>query len=174
MRERLAVAPERRSEAEGAPSMGLLSTSVGYALKRAYLRVYDDFLLALGDLELRPQLFSALSLIVDNPGIIQSALARVLAIERSNIVLLVDELDRRGFITRNPVPSDRRAYALRATEAGRLCRREAAIRIAAHEKRMLSRLSDAEQRGLIDLLARVGSLPVEAGPALRLSERAGP
>ena len=137
--------------------MGFLSASVGYHLKRAYLRLHDDFIVTLADLELRPQLFSALSLIVDNPGIIQRALAQTLAIERSNIVLIIDDLVQRGWVTRNAVPSDRRAYALHATSAGRERCRIAVERIVGHERRMVANLSERERRDLLDVLDRIGT-----------------
>lgn len=143
---------------EAGPQMGFLESSVGYHLKRAYLRIYDDFIVTLADLQLRPQLFSALSLIVENPDIIQSALARALAIERSNIVLIIDDLVGRGWVTRNTVPRDRRAYALRATAAGKECCRLAVARIARHEERMLANLSQREREALIYVLSRIGTV----------------
>lgn len=145
--------------AEGAPlEMGFLASSVGYYLKRAYLRVYDDFIVTLADLQLRPQLLSVLSLIVDNPGIIQRALARTLAIERSNIVLIIDDLVARGWVTRNPVPSDRRAYALHATPTGRQQCRIAIGRVIRHEQRMLDSLSESERRDLLNVLDQIGTV----------------
>ena len=143
---------------ETSPEMGFLASSVGYYLKRAYLRIHDDFIVTLADLQLRPQLFSALSLIVDNPGIIQRRLAQTLAIERSNIVLIIDDLVERGWVTRNAVPSDRRAYALRATQAGRERCRIAIERIIGHEQRMLCNLSEQERRDLLDVLDRIGTV----------------
>jgi DNA-binding MarR family transcriptional regulator len=151
----------RRSSAGSEESdleLGFLASSVGYHLKRAYLRVHDDFIVTLADLQLRPQVLSALSLIADNPGIIQSALARVLAIERSNIVLIIDDLVGRGWVTRNAVPHDRRVYALHATAAGRECCRLAVARIVQHEERMLSALSARERAALLRALNRVGTV----------------
>ena len=143
--------------------LGFLSSSVGYHLKRAYLRIYDDFIVTLADLHLRPQVFSALSLIADNPGIIQSALARALAIERSNIVLIIDDLVGRGWVTRNAVPRDRRVYALHATAAGHKYCRIAVERITKHEGRMLGAMTPRERSALLSVLDRVGTLDPESG-----------
>jgi DNA-binding MarR family transcriptional regulator len=150
--------------------MGFLSISLGYHLKRAYLRLHDDFIVVLADLKLRPQLFSALALIVGNPGINQSALARALAIERSNLVVIVDELVQRGLITRNPVSGDRRAHALRATAAGRRCHQTAVERLAVHEERMMAKLTPGERGGLVDVLARIGM--VDPADAVRATDSA--
>jgi DNA-binding MarR family transcriptional regulator len=43
--------------------------------------------------------YSLMAVIVDNPGVRQSQLAQVLAIERSNLVVLLDELERFELIT---------------------------------------------------------------------------
>ena len=81
----------------------MLRSFVGYNLKRAYLTVHGDFIASLAGLDLRPTQFSALSLIVDNPDISQTELARALSIERSNMVLVVDDLEDRELINRNRV-----------------------------------------------------------------------
>lgn len=147
------------------PEMGFLSTSLGYHLKRAYLRLHDDFIIVLADMKLRPQLFSALALIAENPGINQSALARALAIERSNLVVIVDELVERGLITRNPVSGDRRAHALRATAAGRKFCQMAVERLAVHEQRMMAKLTASERDSLVGVLSRIGLVDPADEPA---------
>ena len=99
--------------------------------------------------------FSTLSLIVDNPDIIQSRLAEALSMERSNLVLVIDELEQRELVTRGKVRGDRRAYALRATLKGRRLRDRALRAIAAHEDRLLADYSPDERARLIDMLNRI-------------------
>ena len=62
--------------------------------------------------------YSALNLIVENPGIRQSELAKALDIERPNTVVILDDLEHPGWIDRRRVETGRRAYALFATLAG--------------------------------------------------------
>jgi len=133
----------------------VLRSMVGYNMKRAYLTVRTDFVASLGHLALNPSQFSALSLIVANPGVSQSALARALSVERSAVVALIDNLERRGFVSRDPVPGDRRSYALRATLAGIRHCEQAVDAIRAHEERAFARLSPAERATLVELLSRV-------------------
>jgi DNA-binding MarR family transcriptional regulator len=152
--------PETRTESIAAPrpqdlNDAVLRSFVGYNLKRAYLTVHGDFIASLADLALRPTQFSALSLIVDNPDISQTELARALSIERSNMVLVVDDLEGRELLNRNRVKTDRRAYALRATLKGRRLRDKAVAAIRAHEERLLARLTPAERGLLIELLNRI-------------------
>ena len=127
----------------------------GYALKRAYMAIQTDFTETLAPLELRVATFSALTLIIDRPDMTQSQLAAALSIERSGVVLIVDELEGRELITRNKVPTDRRTYALRATLAGRRLGEQARAAAMGHEARMLARLSPEERAQLHALLLRV-------------------
>ena len=48
--------------------IGELSELLGYALKRAQLKVFEDFLRCMASLQLTPAQFSVLVLIEKNPG----------------------------------------------------------------------------------------------------------
>jgi DNA-binding MarR family transcriptional regulator len=133
----------------------VLREFVGYNLRRAYLTIQEDFLAQLAKLELRAVSFSALSLIVDNPDIIQSRLAEALSMERSNLVVIVDQLEQRDLITRSKLKSDRRVHALRATLKGRRLRDRAAALVKAHEDRLLADFTPAERKNLIAMLNRI-------------------
>lgn len=128
---------------------------VGYNLKRAYIAIQTDFLATLEEFSLRATTFSALSLIVAAPDMTQSQLAAALSIERSGVVLIVDELEGRDLITRNKVPRDRRTYALRATLAGVQLQGKAAAKVEAHEARLLARLSPEDRANLMRMLAEI-------------------
>ena len=132
-----------------------LEELVGYALKRAYVVFLNDFRATLGEDGLSPRSFSALSLAHQFPGITQSELARRLGIERSGLVAIVDDLERRGFLTRGTVPGDRRVQALRATPAGAAAYADALGAVRAHETRMLGALSAGEKRCLFHLLDKI-------------------
>ena len=84
----------------------VLDDLVGYNLKRAYMIVQADFRDTLGEDGLTARVFSALSLVVENPNITQSELARTLRIERSGLVAIVDQLEERKLLTRSSVVGD--------------------------------------------------------------------
>ena len=134
---------------------GDLEGLVGYNLKRAYVIVSTDFRRALGEDGFAPRVFSALSLIVEFPDITQSDLARKLGIERSGLVAIIDELESRGFVLRQPVPGDRRVQALSPTEAGKAAYFNAREVVLEHERELLSHLSQEEIETLIDLLQKI-------------------
>jgi DNA-binding MarR family transcriptional regulator len=128
---------------------------VGYNMRCAYLTIHDDLVRNLEQVGLRTTSFSALTLIVDNPDIIQSRLADALRMKRSNLVVVIDELEQRELITRGTVKNDRRAYALRATLKGRRLRDKAVKAVAAHEDRLLASLNIEQRKWLVEILNRI-------------------
>jgi DNA-binding MarR family transcriptional regulator len=144
-------APERAADTETSD----LEDLIGYNLKRAYVIVQEDFRAALGDDGLSPRVFSALSLTVTYPNITQSALARMMGIERSGLVAIVDSLEQSGLIERAPVPGDRRVQALVPTEAGRRVYSGAIDAVRRHEARLFADFSAGEIATLLTLLKRI-------------------
>ena len=132
-----------------------LENLVGYNLKRAYIVVQADFRRTLDKDDLSARLFSTLSLVVNNPDISQSSVARRLGIERSGVVSMIDELQSRGYVVRNPVPGDRRVQALQATPLGLSVYQKALVKVKAHEASLLHDLTAEEQRSLLSLLKKI-------------------
>jgi DNA-binding MarR family transcriptional regulator len=128
---------------------------VGYNLKRAYIVLHHAAASALAEYDLRVRAFSALSLIVGNPGVSPSELAGMLQMERSNLVLIIDELETRDLISRVRMKSDRRRYALSATLRGRRLHEKAAAAIRRADERPLLRLSADERAQLVSLLSKI-------------------
>ncbi len=127
----------------------------GYAMKRSFNAVQADVNAALAPHGLRMLTFSALVIVVDNPGLRQSQLADALAIERPNLVLVVDELERADLIIRNPAQGDRRAYALTPTATGKQVYAQAIASVRAHEDKMTAALSEAERKSLHHALREI-------------------
>ncbi|MGI3184990.1 MarR family winged helix-turn-helix transcriptional regulator [Nioella aestuarii] len=128
---------------------------VGYHMKRAFNVVQADLAATLKPFDLRMVTYSALVLIVDNPGLRQSQLAAAMDIERPNLVVIIDELEGRDLILREKVPTDRRAYALVPTLAGRqLCAR-AIEAVKSHEARLLQGVGMTEYAQALDVLRQI-------------------
>ena len=148
-----AVAEERSTGA----SDDYLRDFLGYRLKRAYMAVQADLTFALAEHDLRLATFSVLSVVAENPDSTQTEVGAVLAIERSNLVGLLDELEKRDLIVRGRVPNDRRSYALRITMEGQRLREKAAKTIAMHEARMFASLSERDRDHLFATLSHIGN-----------------
>ncbi|MCA0922579.1 MarR family winged helix-turn-helix transcriptional regulator [Pseudooceanicola nanhaiensis] len=127
---------------------------LGYSLKRAYMVSHKNASEAIEPFGLKVRSFSALTLIVSNPGIPPSRLAEILQIERSNLVLIMDELETRELISRTRDPQDRRRFALNATLRGKRLQEKAAAASAARQEKIISRLTTAEYETLQALLRR--------------------
>lgn len=135
-----------------------LSGFIGYAMKRALSIVQADFARALSDYDLRAVSFSALSIIVGEPGLTQTQLADALQIERSNLVTIIDELAGRGLIIRAPVAQDRRRHALMPTTAGQQLAAKAKASAAEHESSLFACLTEAEKMELQRILRKFRKL----------------
>jgi DNA-binding MarR family transcriptional regulator len=147
----------RPVDIDGKPlSRGILETFLGNTLKLALLRREAELGKTLDELDLRRGQFSALALIIENPRVSQKGLARILSIEPSNLVSILDNLEGRGLIARNRFLDDRRTYALTATQKGKEICDVAIERIREHEARIFAKLSKSEQKTLFELLNKVG------------------
>ncbi|WP_146344499.1 MarR family winged helix-turn-helix transcriptional regulator [Falsiphaeobacter marinintestinus] len=131
----------------------------GYHMKRAFNVIQADVNRTLKPFELRMVTFSTLTLIVDNPGLRQAQLADALAVERPNLVVIIDELERRDLIVRNRVPTDRRAYALNATLTGHRLHGQALAAVRGHEARMFRDLDQATKDVLISVMEGIRQYP---------------
>lgn len=128
---------------------------VGYGLKRAFNAVQSDLTATLAPFRLRMVTFSVLALIGENDGIRQSDLAEVTSIERPNLVLVIDELERAKLVLRMRAPDDRRAYELRLTPKGREVLAEARAAVAAHDHQMTAGMTKADRDALIAVLRKI-------------------
>jgi MarR family transcriptional regulator, organic hydroperoxide resistance regulator len=110
------------------------------------------FLIAASELDLHPAQAGAL-LQLASP-LPMNELAALLACDNSNVTGLIDRLEARDLVTRQPGPHDRRVKRVVLTEAGQQLRERMLDRIGRppHE---FNRLSVAEQRQLRDLLRRL-------------------
>lgn len=152
--------PEQRGETSGAElpgvAYGVLDELVGYALRRAQIRIYQDFLDALGPWGITPPRFSAMTLICHNGGMKLTELARAMGIARSGAVEVVNALEKLGYVTRAVSTSDKRAHALALTPEGARALAEITEATRQHDARISSTLSEREQAELRRLLDRLG------------------
>jgi len=136
-------------------SLGLLSSLLGYNLRRAQVAVFQNFTEVVGAAELTPGQFGVLVVIDANPGLSQTQLGNALGIDRSTVVAVIDRLESRGLVARQPAPNDRRSHALHLSDAGKTTLRRLTERVRTHERQIARHLSTDDQARLIELLWRV-------------------
>ena len=138
-------------------NLGRLGDFVGFRLRRVQNQLSRDFAAATADRNLRSGLFSSLALVAANPGISQNELSKETALDKSVIVTIVDDLERRGWATRERSRTDRRRHALFITKAGQACLDELFEILEHTEDNVLHQLSPAEFHMLHELLDRMYS-----------------
>jgi DNA-binding MarR family transcriptional regulator len=109
----------------------------------------------LAEVDMTPLQYAAFPFLRDEPGLDQIGLAARIGIDRTNVGLLVDHLEGRGFVERRIDSNDRRARRLHLTSRGvrfhdRI--RPAAIKV---QQQILSCLTAVERETLLALLIRV-------------------
>lgn len=145
-------------EADGATrriDMQPLQGYLGYALRRAQMLAYADFIAALGELNLSPGQFGVLTVIDTNPGLRQSEVSGALGIQKTNFVAVLNEFERRGLAVRKAAAGDRRSYALYLTPAGQSLLRRARAAQARHEAHLVGRIGRQGREQLLSLLNRL-------------------
>ncbi|HEY5724257.1 MAG TPA: MarR family winged helix-turn-helix transcriptional regulator [Allosphingosinicella sp.] len=138
-------------------TLGRLGDFVGFRLRRVQNQLSRDFASATADRNLRSGLFSSLALISANPGISQNELSKETALDKSVIVTIVDELELRGWATRERSKTDRRRHALFITRDGESYLNELFQILEHTEDKVLHQLSRAELHMLHELLDRMYS-----------------
>lgn len=116
---------------------------------------------ALAPLGLRVRSYAVLSVASGSTPPSQRQLAAYLQLDPSQIVSLVDDLEKSGLVRRELDPSDRRVNVIVATDQGKaLCARAARLAAAA-EDRSLRALEPAERIQLIAILRKVAFADLE-------------
>jgi DNA-binding MarR family transcriptional regulator len=140
----------------GALQLGELSELLGYSLKRAQLRIFEDFLRCVAPLQLTPAQFSVLLLLDRNPGRNQTEIAATLGILRPNFVAMLDALENRDLCTRMRSSNDRRSHVLMLTDKGRAVLARAKKLVASkHEARLNELLGPADRAALVSMLTKI-------------------
>jgi DNA-binding MarR family transcriptional regulator len=106
------------------------------------------------EFDLSPAQCHVLHLIEPNQPVPMGQIADSLACDASNVTGLVDRLESRGLVRRQPSAGDRRIKVLELTQAGARLRSVVMERMT-EPPEILSRLSLEEQRELVRILERL-------------------
>jgi DNA-binding MarR family transcriptional regulator len=108
-------------------------------------------------LGLSPRAWGVLSTLAESGPLTQIELATAMAIDRTAMVYLLDDLEQQALVQRVRSPQDRRAFLIHLTPGGRDAQRQAAAALQGAAETLLTPLDEAERRQLIDLLAKIAT-----------------
>ena len=150
--------PAEASVEDTALQLGELSELLGYSLKRAQLKIFEDFLRCVAPLQLTPAQFSVLLLLDKNPGRNQTEIANTLGILRPNFVAMLDGLESRDLCARMRSVNDRRSHIIVLTDKGRAVLARAKKLVASkHEARLIELLGPANHTALLEMLSKIAT-----------------
>jgi DNA-binding MarR family transcriptional regulator len=120
------------------------------------------------------RLLAGLSFVSDHDGVHQQQLGDALCMDANNVVLLLNELEELGYVTRRRDPADRRRHLVDLTSAGTRALTKAERAQETVEDEVLGALDPAERAILHELLQRAlrGAEPAETQPALQVGTAA--
>lgn len=128
---------------------------IGRHLRRASNAVLQHLNREFEPYDFRVSLFSVMRMIHSYPGVSGARLSEYLAVPRSNMVVLLRELEARGLVERGEGPGKGRAQAFRLSRQGESRMRELDEAHARHDRYLDTKLSAKDRQTLIALLQRL-------------------
>ncbi|MBF4613398.1 MarR family winged helix-turn-helix transcriptional regulator [Curtobacterium sp. VKM Ac-1376] len=122
-----------------------LETSIGYLLKEAASALRASMEAVLRPLGMTVTHYSCLELLAQRPGLSNSELARGTFVTRQSMNVLLQALERDGFVARATEPSVGKALPTQLTDRGRQSLAQASAAIRGVEQRMLDGLTEEQQ-----------------------------
>lgn len=131
----------------------LIAHRLGYLVKQAHLRVATLLTDALEPYGVHPRDLGVLSVIAaDGAERSQNELAAAIGMDRTTMVAVIDELERRGLVARRRSDRDRRRNVVSLTETGTACLHEADRARVEAEASFLAPLDDAAAEAFVTAL----------------------
>jgi DNA-binding MarR family transcriptional regulator len=108
---------DRSNNRTGRPGNGPISYEIGFLLRAAHQRAGAAFSTALQPLGIEGRHFAVLNQL-DGQSHSQRRLVDLTGSDKASMVRLVDDLEAKGIVARNPAPGDRRVRAVTLTDHG--------------------------------------------------------
>src|SRR6476469_947843 len=129
-----------------------LETSLGYLLKKASSALRSAMEEVLRPLGMSVTHYSCLELLSQRPGLSNSELARGAFVTRQTMNVLLQALERDGYVTRPAEAPVGKVLPTRLTPRGRRSLEKASAAVRSVEARMLADLTETEQSGAFRVL----------------------
>jgi MarR family transcriptional regulator, transcriptional regulator for hemolysin len=164
------MAVQAESTEETTESPQCFSHDLGWLLKQASYALSTEMVAALAPLKVSPRGFHVLAAALTGEHT-QTELAQLVGLDKTTMVVALDELEMAGLAKRLPSATDRRARIVAVTRAGEQKVVEGNEIMRRVQGEVLAALPAGERAGLLDALNRLVSdrlsEPVECSPAVR-------
>ncbi len=130
----------------------ILDTLPGHYIRRLQQIAVAIFLQETQAHGLTPVQYAALQAVCRGPGLDQRSLARTIGLDTSTTAGVIDRLEARGWLLRNPSAQDRRVRLLTPTDAGTALLGEVEPAMLRAQERMLAPLPSHEQAEFMRML----------------------
>ncbi|MFA7680292.1 MAG: MarR family transcriptional regulator [Pigmentiphaga sp.] len=154
----------------------------GHLLRRAHQIAMGMFADLVGP-DITPTQFAILRMVLEQPGIDQVSLAKLIALDNSTAAQTAVRLEKRGLLSRQVSETDRRLLSLTLTESGERLLQQTLDGVHTMRTRLLSPLNPQERAIFMELLAKFvqlnnqesraplqsGKAPAKTAPATALS-----
>lgn len=137
------------------PSSLLIQAQPGHAIRRLHQIAVALFLQETAEHGITPVQYAALQTIQDQPGLDQRTLARLIAQDTSTTAGVLERLEARGWIRREPSATDRRARVLSITAEGAALLRAVLPGMLRAQERILAPLPPADRRRFMQMMQRL-------------------
>ncbi len=129
-----------------------LETSLGYLLKEASSALRAAMEAVLRPLGMSVTHYSCLELLAQRPGLSNSELARGAFVTRQSMNVLLQAMERDGYVCRPAEPPVGKVLPTRLTPRGRRSLEKASVAVRSVEARMLGGLTQDEQSDAFKIL----------------------
>ncbi|CAM3865740.1 Transcriptional regulator, MarR family (plasmid) [Roseomonas mucosa] len=142
--------------------IGSMYEMPGHLIRRAHQISGAIFTARLAGFDITSVQYAAMVAIASQPGIDATRLSDLIAFDRATLGGVLDRLEAKGLIARQPSRQDRRVKTITLTVDGSALLETVKDRVLAAQAEMMHSLSEAEQAQFIALLKKfVGRVPEE-------------
>ncbi len=152
---RLKIVPQHEPTQPREIDFGWLGGTVGLHLRLAQEVAFQAFARRANGIDGSPWRFAVLFLIDANPGLTQGDLAAAIRRNTSSLTPVLDDLCRLDYVVRERLASDRRAYTLTLTPAGKAVMAKLRASAVAHEREIDRLVGRTNRPELIRTLRRI-------------------
>ena len=143
-------------------TMDAVYTAPGYLFRRMQQIAVSIFVEECRAHDLTPVQFAALVAIRTHPGIDATRLSAVIAFDRSTLGNVIERLEAKDYVVREPSRGDKRVKLLHLTRKGAALLRDIMPSVDRAQARMLQPLKPADRKTLTALLTQLVDLNNEA------------